>query len=67
MYTFDRDPFCFVRKVYIKAYDASFTVAEPLTFPTKSYASLIELNINAVDSLTTDLANELACKQRLAD
>ena len=53
-----------VHKVDIAAYAAALSVAEPPTFPTKSSASLTDLNENAVDSLTTALATEFVRKQR---
>ena len=53
-----------VCKVYIKESSAAFTAAEPLIFHTKLSAPLIELNKNAVDALTTDLATEIYRKLR---
>ena len=67
MYPFDRAPFWRVCKLDIKAYVSAFATAEPITFPTKYSAPLIELNKNAVYDLTTALATELACKHRCAE
>ena len=61
---FNRYPVWRVHKVYIKASDAAFlAVAEPLTSPNKIVcAPLTELDANGVDTLTTALTTEPACK-----
>ena len=67
VYIFDYDPFWRVREVDIKASAGEFDGAEHLTYPTKSSATLIDLNANYVDALTTDIATEVARKYRRAE
>ena len=67
VYNFYRYPFWCVHKLDIKSSAAALAAAGPLISPTKSSAPLIELNANAVDALTTDIATELSNKRRRAE
>ena len=67
VYPFDSAQIWSVRNIDIKKYAAAFAASTPLTFTTYVSVLLIDLNVNAMNDLTTSLATELACKHRRSE